>query len=141
MATEAQIAANRANAQRSTGPRTEAGKQAVAQNRLEHGLSGGAFRLLPWESAEEFEALPAGRAPARDCDRTASGRPSGRARMAAPPRRLSAIAVHQRRRHHRGRPPVRPLSALPDHPPARLSQMSPGPAQAPSREAQGANWL
>src|SRR5579883_3213844 len=60
MATEAQIAANRANAQRSTGPRTEAGKQAVAQNRLEHGLSGGAFRLLPWESAEEFEALQAG---------------------------------------------------------------------------------
>ncbi len=32
MATEAQIAANRANAQKSTGPRTAIGKEKVAQN-------------------------------------------------------------------------------------------------------------
>ena len=32
MATEAQIEANRANAQKSTGPRTPEGKAAVAQN-------------------------------------------------------------------------------------------------------------
>ena len=38
MATEAQILANRANAKRSTGPRTEAGKQASRLNALKSGL-------------------------------------------------------------------------------------------------------
>ena len=37
MATEKQIAANRANAKRSTGPITEKGKQASSQNALRHG--------------------------------------------------------------------------------------------------------
>ncbi|HEY7615839.1 MAG TPA: hypothetical protein VH744_03475, partial [Terriglobales bacterium] len=59
MATLAQIAANRANAQLSTGPRTEAGKAAVAQNRATHGLSGAAFFLLPHEDEAEFQALVA----------------------------------------------------------------------------------
>src|SRR4051812_18663499 len=40
MATEKQIAANHANAKRSTGPRTLAGKQRSAQNAYRHGLSG-----------------------------------------------------------------------------------------------------
>lgn len=40
MATEKQIAANRANAKRSTGPRTFAGKCRSAQNAYRHGLSG-----------------------------------------------------------------------------------------------------
>jgi len=35
---DAKLAANRANAQRSTGPKTEAGKQASAKNSLNHGL-------------------------------------------------------------------------------------------------------
>lgn len=35
----ARVRANRANAQRSTGPRTEAGKARVAQNARRHGLS------------------------------------------------------------------------------------------------------
>jgi hypothetical protein len=39
MATEKQIAANRANAKRSTGPKTGAGKKRSSQNALRHGLS------------------------------------------------------------------------------------------------------
>ena len=38
MATESQIKANRKNAQKSTGPRTEEGKLAVSQNAMKHGL-------------------------------------------------------------------------------------------------------
>jgi hypothetical protein len=40
MATEKQIAANRANAKRSTGPRTPAGKATSSRNAYRHGLSG-----------------------------------------------------------------------------------------------------
>ena len=39
MASEKQIAANRANALRSTGPRTAAGRATSSQNALRHGLS------------------------------------------------------------------------------------------------------
>jgi hypothetical protein len=39
MATEKQIAANRANAKRSTGPRTLAGKLKSSRNAYRHGLS------------------------------------------------------------------------------------------------------
>ncbi len=38
MASQAQIAANRANVQQSTGPRTEVGKRRIASNALKHGL-------------------------------------------------------------------------------------------------------
>jgi len=40
-ASQAQINANRENAQHSTGPVTEAGKEKVSQNRRAHGLAGG----------------------------------------------------------------------------------------------------
>jgi hypothetical protein len=39
MATEKQIAANRANAQKSTGPKTAAGRLKSSRNALSHGLS------------------------------------------------------------------------------------------------------
>jgi hypothetical protein len=39
MATEKQIAANRANAKRSTGPKTKSGRRASSRNALRHGLS------------------------------------------------------------------------------------------------------
>jgi hypothetical protein len=38
MATEAQINANRANARKSTGPRTPEGKAVVSQNAVTHGF-------------------------------------------------------------------------------------------------------
>ncbi len=39
MSTQAQILANRRNAQNSTGPRTPQGKAAVSQNAVKHGLT------------------------------------------------------------------------------------------------------
>ena len=56
MSTDAQRAANQANAQHSTGPKTLAGKIAVAQNNFRHGLSGH-FQVLPWENGDEYEDL------------------------------------------------------------------------------------
>ncbi len=44
-----QLAANRANAQLSTGPISEAGKQIVSRNSLKHGLTGTAHAALPGE--------------------------------------------------------------------------------------------
>ena len=38
MASDAQIVANRLNAQKSTGPRTAEGKAVVSQNAVKHGL-------------------------------------------------------------------------------------------------------
>jgi hypothetical protein len=56
MASPAQAAANLANAQLSTGPRTQEGKQRSAQNSLKHGLN--ARRpLIPGEDPAEFERL------------------------------------------------------------------------------------
>ncbi len=56
MSSEAQIAANRANAQLSTGPKTEEGKEALCFNNLRHGLAG-AFHILDWEDEEDFDGL------------------------------------------------------------------------------------
>jgi hypothetical protein len=55
MATEAQIEANRANAQKSTGPRTPEGKAVVSRNAITHGLLARAG-VLPGEDAQEFQA-------------------------------------------------------------------------------------
>lgn len=57
MATAAQITANQLNAQFSTGPKSEAGKAAVARNSTCHGLSGRGFALLACESESEFQTL------------------------------------------------------------------------------------
>jgi len=54
MATEAQILANRLNAQESTGPRTPEGKAAVAQNAVKHGLSG-RLDVIKGEDQAEFD--------------------------------------------------------------------------------------
>lgn len=62
MATAAQIAANRANAAHSTGPRTADGKQRASRNSLKHGdfarrHGALAVRLLAGESQAGFSAL------------------------------------------------------------------------------------
>ena len=58
MATAAQIAANQANARRSTGPRTAEGKTASARNATTHGLSSQDFVVLAGQE-EEFDQFMA----------------------------------------------------------------------------------
>ena len=53
---EAQLAANRANAQLSTGATSEAGKKKVSQNALKTGLTGNQV-LLPTDDAARYEAM------------------------------------------------------------------------------------
>jgi hypothetical protein len=60
MATEAQVCANRSNAPKSTGPRTPAGKAAVAQNAVRHGLLAQEV-VIKGEDPEEFELYRDGR--------------------------------------------------------------------------------
>jgi hypothetical protein len=54
MASVAQIQANRLNAQKSTGPRTPAGKERASQNALRHGLLA-REAVIAGEDPEEFE--------------------------------------------------------------------------------------
>jgi hypothetical protein len=58
MATERQMAANRLNAQRCTGPKTPEGKAAVSRNAVTHGLTSYSG-LLPGETLEDFSDLRA----------------------------------------------------------------------------------
>ena len=60
MATKGQIKANRENARKSTGPKTEAGKAASSANALGHGLTAECIVVLPDEDADVFERLRAG---------------------------------------------------------------------------------
>ncbi len=58
---DAQLTANRANAQLSSGPKTVAGRAISSQNRTTHGLArhNGVFVLLSTEDPNGFEALKA----------------------------------------------------------------------------------
>ncbi len=56
MASKSQLAANRANAQKSTGPRTDTGREKVSQNGRKHGLCG-TFKVLECESQAEYNDL------------------------------------------------------------------------------------
>ena len=60
MATQKQIEANRENARKSTGPRTETGKAASSANALRHGLTAECLVLLPDEDGDAFERLRKG---------------------------------------------------------------------------------
>jgi hypothetical protein len=54
---EKRLASNRLNAQRSTGPRTVAGKRTVSRNAISHGIHARDVVAAPSERAEDFEAL------------------------------------------------------------------------------------
>lgn len=56
MPTAKQIAANKRNAQKSTGPRTEAGKATVSQNAWKHGFFG-RFRVLEGEDQQQYNDI------------------------------------------------------------------------------------
>jgi len=58
MASPAQIAANRANALKSTGPRSAEGKSASRFNALKHGMDAASI-VIPGEDPAEYEALAA----------------------------------------------------------------------------------
>ena len=58
MSTNAQIDANRANAQHSTGPRTPAGIEACKLNALKHGLTS-RQAVIPGEDPDAYDALRA----------------------------------------------------------------------------------
>jgi len=56
MATQAQVNANQANSQKSTGPKTEEGKAIASRNRLSHGFAS-STRFLQDEDPAEFNLL------------------------------------------------------------------------------------
>jgi hypothetical protein len=57
MATDKQLAANRRNAQKSTGPKTPEGRATVSKNRMIHGLRGKFGVVEELEKQENFDAL------------------------------------------------------------------------------------
>ena len=59
MSTPAQVAANQANSQHSSGPKTDQGKASSCLNNFRWGFCG-SFTLLKSEDEEEFSALQAG---------------------------------------------------------------------------------
>jgi hypothetical protein len=56
MATEKQIAANRRNAQKSTGPKSDAGKAKAKFNALKHGMTAD-IAVLPFEDPNSYDQL------------------------------------------------------------------------------------
>src|SRR4051794_9717875 len=55
MTSEAQHAANQRNAQRSSGPKSEAGKAKSRQNAIKHGLTAKVIDILPGESETDYD--------------------------------------------------------------------------------------
>ena len=57
MATASQIAANRENSKKSTGPKTTEGKAKSCLNHLSHGFTSSTARLIPGENEDELKGL------------------------------------------------------------------------------------
>jgi hypothetical protein len=83
--TEKRLAANRANAQLSTGPRTPEGKARSAANAVKHGFAGATFAVIRPEDMREVDNLKA--------DAVSVYRPANAQEMAAVER--IALAQHQ----------------------------------------------
>jgi hypothetical protein len=84
----AQIAANQANAQHSTGPKTGQGKATSCLSNFRHGLAGG-FSVLSSEDQLEYDVLLEGAPPGTPTlyhDRTHAGRENGSTLLAQPAR-------------------------------------------------------
>ena len=96
MASEAQIEANRANAQKSTGPRTSEGKAKVAQNAVRHGLLAEQV-VIAGEDPGEYEfyrqALIEEISPVGDYENTLAERAAGLAWRLRRAERLQAEVV------------------------------------------------
>lgn len=60
MSTPKQTAANRRNAQESTGPKSKAGKAKASINGIRHGILAVAEMRLPWESSDDLAELHQG---------------------------------------------------------------------------------
>src|SRR5690348_5251733 len=98
MATVAQIAANRLNAQKSTGPRSVDGKLASSMNALKHGIDAASV-LIPGEDPALYERIAADYRSQIDLP----GRDPHRLRLAAPPpqaRPCRPLPPAARRRSH-----------------------------------------
>ena len=57
MSSQRKITANRRNAQRSTGPKSQEGKSASSRNATRHGLASEKLTVLPGESQDDLDAL------------------------------------------------------------------------------------
>jgi hypothetical protein len=57
LTTQSQITANQANSEKSTGPKTEAGKLNASRNSWRHGLSASVFMVLEEENPEIYRTL------------------------------------------------------------------------------------
>ncbi len=57
MSSQRKIEANRRNAQRSTGPRSQEGKSASSRNATRHGLASEKLTVLPGESQDDLDSL------------------------------------------------------------------------------------
>jgi hypothetical protein len=64
MSIDAQIAANQATSQFSTGPTSVEGKAASCLNNLKYGLTGSSFSVLPWETKKNSKPFAPPSAPA-----------------------------------------------------------------------------
>ena len=149
MATERQIEANKLNSQKSTGPKTEAGKAKSCLNHLSHGFTSNTALLIRRRKPGGTQGPPRRpheRIPARDSHRADPRRKNvpepvaQRARFPPPDRCVLWEDVGQgnRLRNLQGPRTPHPL------PLSRRAQLPQGPHRAckgPKRKAKVRNWL